>query len=119
MMRRMFVAFSALALFVWAAGPASAQETKSGSATGTHDGYVVKAGDGQLTMTVAKGAREEHTHVVAMDAKITCDGKECKLEDLKKGDHIRVTEEKKGDKKLVTKIVATRAGDRRGGDRDK
>ena len=111
--RMLFVAFSALALFVWAVGPASAQE-KTGGAAGAHDGYVVKAGDGQLTMTTAKGAREEHTHVVAMDAKITCDGKECKLEDLKKGDHIRVTEEKKGDKKMVTKIVATRAGaDRR------
>jgi len=110
--RVLFVALSALALAVWAVGSAPAQE-KTGAA-GTHDGYVVKAGDGKLTMTTAKGAREQHTHMVAADAKITCDGKECKLEDLKAGDHIKVTEEKTGDKKAVTKIVATRAGgDRR------
>jgi len=119
--RMLFVAFSALALAVWAAGPASADDTKAGSARNTHEGFVVKAGDGHLTMTAAKGAREEHTHAVAADAKVTCDGKECKLEDLKKGDQIRVTEEKKGDKKVVTKVEAKRAGaDRRGGtDRDK
>lgn len=110
--RMLFVALSTFALAVWAAGPAPAQDTK-GSAPGTHDGYVVKAGDGQLTMTLAKGAREEHSHMVATDAKITVDGKESKLEDLKKGDHIRVTEERKGDKKMVTKIVAMRAGERR------
>ncbi|HKB01232.1 MAG TPA: hypothetical protein VKD90_03385 [Gemmataceae bacterium] len=104
--RMLFLVVSALALAFWAAGPAPADDTKSG----THDGYVVKAGDGRLTMTTAKGAREEHTHVVAMDAKITCDGKECKLEDLKKGDHVTVTQETKGDKKMVTKIVAKRAG---------
>jgi len=111
--RMLFVAVSTLALAIWAAGPAPADDTKPG-AGGTHDGFVVKAGDGQLTMTAAKGAREEHTHVVALDAKITVDGKESKLEDLKKGDQITVTEEKKGDKKMVTKIVAKRAGgDRR------
>jgi hypothetical protein len=108
--RMLFVALSAFALAVWVAAPAPADDTKSG----THDGFVVKAGDGRLTMTAAKGAREEHTHVVAMDAKITLDGKEAKLEDLKKGDQITVTQETKGDKKMVTKIVAKRAGaDRR------
>jgi hypothetical protein len=114
MTRMLFVALSALALAVFAAGPASADDTKSGSAGGAHEGYVVKAGDGKLTMSLAKGAREQHTHMVAADAKITCDGKACKLEDLKAGDHVRVTEESKGGKKEVTKIEAKRAGgDRR------
>lgn len=112
MTRTLFVALAALAVAVFAAGPASAQD-KSG-AGGAHEGYVVKAGDGKLTMSLAKGAREQHTHMVATDAKITCDGKPCKLEDLKAGDHVSVTEETVGGKKEVTKIEAKRAGaDRR------
>jgi hypothetical protein len=70
---------------------------------GTHDGVVVKAAEGELVMADKEG-KNEHKHVVAIDARITRDGKECKLEDLKKGDQIRVTAEQKGDKVLVTKI---------------
>lgn len=52
-------------------------------------GKVVKAGDGKLTIK-GKGDKED-TCEVAKDAKITCDGKECKLEDLKPGPMVKVT----------------------------
>ena len=56
----------------------------------THEGMVVKAGGGKLTMTI-KGDDKEHTHMVAKDAKITLEAKVVKLEDLKKGFHVEVT----------------------------
>ncbi len=50
--------------------------------------------------------REEHTYDVAKDAKIECNDKACKLDDLKKGAKVKLTLEK--DK--VTKIDATLKG---------
>jgi hypothetical protein len=55
-----------------------------------HEGTLVKAVDGKLTM-VKKGEKEEHTHAVAPDAKITLDGKKAQLDDLKKGYDVTVT----------------------------
>jgi hypothetical protein len=69
----------------------------------THEGKVVTAGNGKLTMT-GKDAAQQHTHNVPADVKITCDGKECKLEDLKAGYQLKVTT--KDDGKTVTKIEA-------------
>ena len=54
----------------------------------THDGKVVSVKGGKLIMET-KG--KEHTHEVATNAKITCDGKDCTLTDLKAGILIRVT----------------------------
>jgi hypothetical protein len=56
------------------------------------EGMVVKAADGKLTITDKD--KKEHSCTVAKDAKITCDGKECKLDDLKKGVKVKVTVEK-------------------------
>ena len=70
----------------------------------THSGVVVSAGDGKLTMS-DKDGKNEHSHDVAASAKISCDGKECKLEDLKKGTSVKVTTK---DKKAV-KIEAKTA----------
>jgi len=84
--------------------PALAEKEKD-KKDNTHSGVVVKAGDGKLTMT-DKAGKNEHTHDVAKDAKITVDGKECKLEDLQKGAAITVTVENKGDKKVATRIEA-------------
>ena len=88
-----------LALAVWAAAPAQAQDKDN-----THEGKVVKAGDGKLTMT-DKDGKNEHTHDVALDAKVTCDGKACKLEDLKKGNSIKVTTK---DKKAIKLEASTK-----------
>ena len=54
----------------------------------THDGKVVSVKGGKLIMET-KG--KEHTHEVATNAKITCDGKDCTLADLKTGLQVRVT----------------------------
>ena len=92
------VLLAVLALAFFVASPVFAEDS--------HEGMVVKAGDGKLTMT-DKDGKNEHTHDVAADAKISCDGKDCKLEDLKKGTKVKVTTAKKGDKTAATKIEAT------------
>lgn len=71
----------------------------------THEGTVVKAGDGKLTMSDSLG--KKHTHTIAATTAITCDGKECKLEDLKAGYSVTVTTAE--DEKTVTKVDAMSA----------
>jgi len=90
---------AAVAVVVWAGIPAAADD----KGERTHEGKVVKAGDGKLTMT-DKDGKNEHTHAVPANARITCDGKECKLEDLKPGFFVKVTT--KGDEQTVTRIEA-------------
>jgi hypothetical protein len=68
----------------------------------SHEGTVVKAGDGKLTMTM-KDDKKEHTHDVAKDARITLDGKAAKLDDLKAGMMCKVTTD---DKNVATAIDA-------------
>ncbi len=102
MVRRTF-ALVAVAALVAFSGQSFAEDKKAG----THEGKVVKAEKGKLTMT-DKDGKNEHTHAVAADAKITSDGKECKLEDLKAGSTVKVTTEKKDDKVVATKIEATK-----------
>ena len=92
------LSLAVLAVVLFVAAPALAADT---------EGMVVKAGDGKLTMTDKDG--KEQTHPVADTAKITCDGKECKLEDLKKGFKVKVTTEKKDDKVVITKVVAEKS----------
>lgn len=70
----------------------------------THEGKVVKAADGKLTMTDKKG-ENKHTHDVAANAKITCDGKACKLDELKEGTFVRVTTDDDNNNR-ATKIEA-------------
>jgi hypothetical protein len=70
----------------------------------TLEGKVVKAADGKLTVTGKDD--KEHTLTVAEDAKITCDGKECKLADLKKDIKVTLTTKKDGDKISIVKIEA-------------
>jgi hypothetical protein len=55
-----------------------------------HEGKVVKAEEGKLIMT-DKDGKNAHTHKVPATAKISCDGKACKLQDLKKDFFVRVT----------------------------
>ncbi len=69
----------------------------------THEGTFVSLTDKKLVMKDAEG--KEHTHAVSADAKICCDGKECKASALKAGMKIQVTT-KHGDKGQVTEIEA-------------
>lgn len=92
-----------LALAVLALGLIMTLPTVSAAAEEeTHEGILVSAGADTLTMT-DKDGKNQQTHTVAVDAKITCDGKECKLEDLKKGITLKVTT-KKGDKPVAVRI---------------
>jgi len=100
MLNRVLPLLAIMALVCLVAAPALAADEA------THDGLLVKAGDGKLTMT-DKDGKKEHTHNVAKDARISCDGKECKLEDLKKGIKVTVTTEGKGEKTTATKIDAS------------
>jgi hypothetical protein len=88
--------FIALGLMV----PAARAEEKANS----HEGKIVKIAGNKLTMTDKEG-KVEHTHTLAPDAKIMCDNKECKLEDLKPGLRVRVTT-KPGDVTTAVKVEA-------------
>jgi hypothetical protein len=79
--RLLFLSLAVLALGVFASGTALAEEK-------AHEGTVVKVADGKLTM---KSGKDEHTHDVGADAKITVDGKAAKLDDLKEGQKVKVT----------------------------
>jgi hypothetical protein len=105
-MVRRVLPFCALALFAFLAAPVRADDTgaKPGAKANTHEGVVVSTSENKLVMKDKEG-KTEHTHTVARDARITCDGKECKLEDLKKGTFIRVTTGP--DNKMVVRIDAS------------
>jgi len=92
---RILTVLAVLAVALFLAPSLSFAEEKEA----TQDGTVVKAADGKLTITGKDN--KEHTCDVAKDAKITCDGKVCKLEDLKKG--VKVTTAKK----MATTIEAS------------
>jgi hypothetical protein len=55
----------------------------------THDGKVVSATADKLVMTGQDG--KEYSHALTTDAKLTLDGKDCQIGDLKGGMRIRVT----------------------------
>jgi hypothetical protein len=94
------VFFLALGLFV---SGARAEEKKADP--NVHTGKLVKIDGNKLTMSDKEG-KNEHTHTLAADAKISCDGKECKAADLKPGTMIKVTT-KDGDKTTAVKVEAS------------
>ena len=73
------------------------------TAESTHDGKFVSLVGEKLEMTNAKG--KEHSHMLAVGAKVTIDGNESKATDLKAGMKIRVTTHN-NDKKVATHIEA-------------
>ena len=96
MFRSLSIVAAILALVCFVAAPALAEKKAD-----THEGTFVKADEKTLTM---KGKDDkEHSHDLAKDAKVTLDGKEAQLADIKAGTKIKVTiAEKK-----ATKIEAT------------
>src|SRR5436190_22485676 len=89
--------------FVLAIGQAANAGQKNGDKEKVHEGKLVKAGDNEIVMTDVKG-ENKHTHKVPADAKIICDGKACKLSDLKAGSMIMVTT--RGPDQTVVRIEA-------------
>jgi hypothetical protein len=102
MPNRMSVLLVALALVVLAGSTALADDKDN--AKNRHEGTVVSVTETKLIMK-GKEDNAQHSHTVAANAKIMCDGKECKLEDLKPGQKIRVTT-KKDDKTVAIKVEA-------------
>jgi hypothetical protein len=97
----------ALALF---AGMSARAEDKDAQKGETHEGTVVSVTQNKLVMKAKAKDKdgkegEEHTHTLAANAKVTCDGRTCNLEDLKPGTKIRVTT-KKGEKDIATRVEA-------------
>ncbi len=90
----------ALAVLAFASAPLLAADKAKEN---THEGKVVSVTGNKLVM-VDKSGKNEHTHVIATDAKVTCNGKACLLSDLKPGMVIKVTTAKGG--KEVVRIDA-------------
>jgi hypothetical protein len=70
------------------------------------DCTVIRAGDGKLTVRAPKGGAQ--TAAVASDAKITLNGKGCRLKDLKKEFKVKITVVQDGDTATITCIEAKR-----------
>jgi Cu/Ag efflux protein CusF len=79
--------------------------TTSASAADTHQGKVVETSAGKLTMTDMTG-KNQHTHDISSEATVSRAGKTAALTDLKAGDSVTITMEKKGEKPAVTKVEA-------------
>jgi hypothetical protein len=94
-----FLVALAVAVFVGMPLLAADDAAKANS----HEGKVVSVTGDKLVMTDKNG--NEHSHTLATDARVTCDGKACKLSDLKPGMKIRVTT-KAGDKTTAIKVEA-------------
>lgn len=98
----------ALALFVAAPvmgadNPAKAPAADNAHQANWHEGTVVSVTGDKLIMKGRRG--NEHTHTLAADAKVTCDGKACKLSDLKAGERVRV-QTMASDKNMATRVDA-------------
>jgi hypothetical protein len=89
----------ALALFLGVSAPADVP-TKAN----THEGTIVSTTATKLVMK-AKDSDKEHSHTLAPGAKVTCDGKICKLEDLRAGQKVRVIT-KAGDQTIAIRVEA-------------
>src|SRR5258708_3218534 len=99
MLRKLFAVFAVAGLLMLV-GQLSAEE-KNATA---HEGKIVKAGDGKLTMT-GKDDAKEHMHAIKPGTKIMLDGKACTLDDLKEGFTVKVWVKDDADK-TVSKIEA-------------
>jgi hypothetical protein len=83
--RALGITCAAIALALLLGGTA----VTAGEKTKTAEGKIVSVKDNKLTLEAKDG--KDYTHTVATTAKVTCDGKECKLGDLKSGIMARVT----------------------------
>lgn len=90
---------AALVFLSWGAY-AQAQDKKEH----TLEGHIVKIDDDKLTLVGED--KKEITHTVPKEAKITLDGKDAKLKDLKPHTKVKVTLKEEGDKHTITKIEA-------------
>ena len=105
--------FALLALVLFMGTAALAEETPQSKsitpgAGETHQGKVVAAGAGKLTMEDLRG-NMQRTFEVAANTNIMCESKKCGLSDVKMGDMVMVTVDNQGDKIVATKIEVKKA----------
>jgi hypothetical protein len=67
------------------------KDTVAGPSEKTMEGTVVSVSADKLTMTNKEG--KDHSHTLAANVNVTCDGKVCTVADLRSGMRIRVTTE--------------------------
>lgn len=65
------------------------ETTATQPCSNTFEGKIVSMIGNKLVMTNQEG--REHSHTLAKDATLSCDGTACKAEDLTAGSKIRVT----------------------------
>jgi hypothetical protein len=94
-----------LPLFFLVLGVTVANGREADKKADTHEGKLVKVDGNKIVMSDKEG-KNEHSHTLAADAKITCDGKECKAADLKPGVAVKVTT-KAGDKTTAVRVEAS------------
>lgn len=79
------------------------------SFTRLHKGTVLSISADKLVTEGLFGKKKNHTYDVAPTATISCEGRPCKLTDIKIGEHVLVTTEKSPDgKAAVIKVEAKR-----------
>jgi hypothetical protein len=105
MFRWLALSLAALAVGLFVSLPVQADDRNAD----THTGKVVSAAGNKLIMT-DKDGKNEHTHTLGLNVKVSLDGKDAKLDDLKPGMMVRVTTTKEGEKKHVTRIEASTKG---------
>lgn len=86
LLRAISVATFSLAMCAFAA----AVNAKEDFPDGTHTGLVVSTTAEELVMTDDEG-KNEHTHKITADTKVTLDSKDAAITDLKAGQKISVT----------------------------
>jgi hypothetical protein len=107
MYRMLSLAMMLVALALFVGVPITAQE-KNVKAGDSHVGKFVSAKGKTFTMEDKGG--KEHSHTLAAEAKVTdADGKAIRIEELKRGQMIRVTT-KEGDRTTATKVETLKPG---------
>ncbi len=101
-----WVGAAAFVLLAGSAATAADAKAAPDKSDGMVTGVVAGVGDGKITVT-ADG--KDQVVAVAKDADVSCDGKACKLEDLKKGAVVAVTLKKNADSTVATRVEAKSA----------
>jgi eukaryotic-like serine/threonine-protein kinase len=96
--------FGAIGALPTAHGPAATAPAAAGADTQIHAGVLVRVDNCQLYARDMFG--KECSGPVSKDAKITCDGRDCRLQDLPKDCQLRVTLKKENDCPVITRVEA-------------
>jgi hypothetical protein len=95
----------ALVLGLFVGAVALAKDAKDKADTTTTEGTVASVDKDKITVTDKD--KKDHSFTTDKDTKVTCDGKECKLADLKKDTKVKVSTTGKDKDLKVTAVEAT------------